>query len=240
MNGSVLIIEDIYELADLYRVYLEKDGLSVTCVPDAEQGLSLVAKHEWDLVILDINLPGMDGFQFLEQFRKKHGIPVMILSARSSDEDIILGLGSGADDFVVKPCPPKVLSARVRAHIRRADRDPADDARLVAFGPFLLDRDAMVLRRDGKPIPLSPREFGVLSCLIEAEGKPLSPTAIYTTVWKQAFGDPSAIGVYMQRLRRKLEDHPDTPRWLQTVQGMGYRFESDPDNFPDTTETRRS
>jgi len=228
MTGHILIIEDIAELAELYKVYLEKEGLTVSCLTSAEAGLVwLQEKKPLDLLILDINLPGMDGFQFLERFRKQHELPVMILSARASDEDIIQGLGTGADDYVPKPCPPKVLVARARAHLRRNDRSPDPQDSTIQFGPYCLNRAAMLLKRDQVVVSLSPREFGILFCLIDAEGRPLSPETIYSSVWDQAWGDASAVGVYIQRLRRKLDDQSESPRFIQTVHGLGYRFNPD-------------
>lgn len=228
MTGHILIIEDIADLAELYKAYLEKEGLTVTCLDNAESALAwLNEKPLIDLLILDINLPGMDGFQFLERFRKRYDLPVMILSARASDEDIIQGLSTGADDYVPKPCPPKVLVARSRAHLRRNDRNPDVSEAALHFGSFTLNREAMLLKKENQPISLSPREFGILFCLIDADGKPMSPDDIYTSVWEQSWGDASAVGVYIQRLRRKLDDQSETPRFIQTVHGMGYRFNPD-------------
>lgn len=225
MKGIILIVEDTRELADLYALYLEREGFSCTIALDAETALPLAKSQSWNLVVLDINLPGMDGFQFLEEFRKFSAVPVMILTAREADEDIIHGLGVGADDFVTKPCPPRVLAARVRASIRRTLAKTDDqEANLFHFGPFELDAEALYLTREGHPINLSPREFGILVFLIKARGKSFSPEEIYQQVWGQNFGDISAVGVYIQRIRRKLGDDPAAPRYIQTQYGLGYRF----------------
>lgn len=225
MRGRILIVEDTTELADLYSLYLAKEGFECVIAPDAEAALPLVREGEWNLVILDINLPGMDGFEFLEQLRKFSPLPVMILSAREADEDVIHGLGVGADDFVTKPCPPRVLAARVRAYIRRSNAPLASSAGTqYRFGPYEFDAEALYLTKEGRPISLSPREFGILQILVEAKGKPLSPEELYEKVWGQSFGDVSAVGVYIQRLRRKLEEDPAVPRYIQTQYGLGYRF----------------
>lgn len=225
MRGKILIVEDTAELAELYSLYLSKEGFECVIAADAETGLPLVKENEWNLVILDINLPGMDGFEFLEQLRKFSSLPVMILSAREADEDVIHGLGVGADDFVTKPCPPRVLAARVRAYIRRSNAPlSAATGTQYRFGPYEFDAEALYLTKDGKPLSLSPREFGILQILVEAKGKPLSPEELYEKVWGQSFGDVSAVGVYIQRLRRKLEEDPAIPRYIQTQYGLGYRF----------------
>ncbi len=228
MRGRVLIIEDTAELAELYALYLEREGLECSIAPDAETALPISSSSVWDLVILDLNLPGMDGFQFLERFRTTSQTPVMILSAREADEDVILGLGTGADDFVTKPCPPRVLAARARAHLRRSAEsrmeDPPVSAGRYRFGPFDFDTEAMYLRKGRLPVSLSSRELGILSLLVSQSGRPLSPQEIYDSVWGKEFGEVGAVGVYIQRLRRKLEEDPSTPYYIQTVHGLGYRF----------------
>lgn len=225
MRGKILIIEDTRELADLYALYLDREGFECTISGDAETGLPLAQAGGWDLVILDINLPGMDGFEFLEKFRKDSGTPVMILSAREAEEDVIHGLGVGADDFVTKPCPPRVLAARVRAYIRRAQVSLAGlDSPVWKFGEYEFDTEAMYLTKSGSPVNLSSREFGILQALVEGRGKSFSPEELYDRVWGQSFGDMSAVGVYIQRLRKKIEDDPAAPRFIQTQYGLGYRF----------------
>ena len=227
MRGKILIIEDTKVLAELYMLYLNREGFECKIAPDAEVGLplALAKENEWNLIILDINLPGMDGFEFLERLRKTTMIPVMILTAREAEEDVIHGLGVGADDFVTKPCPPRVLAARVRAYIRRS-QVPAlgKEGSVWRFGPFELDSEALFLTKAGVPVSLSPREFGILQTLIEAKGKSFTPEELYDKVWGQNFGDVSAVGVYIQRLRRKIEDDPSAPRYIQTQYGLGYRF----------------
>jgi DNA-binding response OmpR family regulator len=224
MKGRVLIVEDTKELAELYAVYLRREGLECLVAPDAETALPLAREGDWDLVLLDLNLPGMDGFQYLESIRSSDRTPVVIVSAREADEDVIRGLGAGADDFIVKPCPPKVLVARVRAHLRRSGEYSAQDEGRCSFGPFELDAEACYLRKAGSPVTLSSREMGILCALAEARGRPMSPDQIYDRVWGQEFGEVGAVGVYIQRLRRKLEEDPAAPLFIQTVRGMGYRL----------------
>jgi two-component system response regulator RegX3 len=225
MQGRILIIEDEKELADIVCLYLFRDGFEARTAESAEDGLAIVETWDPELVILDINLPGMDGFEFLRRFRQDRSTPVLIVSARSSDEDQISGLGGGADEYISKPFSPKVLVARVRAMLRRMrDFDEKETTNIFRFGPFSLDYEACVLKREGWKIPLSAKEFSCLAFLTEHSGKPLNPETIYAGVWKNKFGDLTSVAVYIQRLRKKIEDDPANPVYIETVHGMGYRF----------------
>ncbi|MBO4732240.1 MAG: response regulator transcription factor [Spirochaetaceae bacterium] len=230
MKAKILIVEDVKELSALVAMYLEKEGMETFQAETAEIALEKMSKWTPDLVILDLNLPGMDGFEFLNHFRKTNSIPVIIVSARDADEDIIAGLGYGADEFVTKPFSPKVLVARVRALIRRMHENSTtvQDDKIVEFGNFILDMNSFVLKRitdtNTERIPLSAKEYAVLVYLVENEGKILSPEKIYDDVWKAEFGDLSAVAVYIQRLRRKIELNPSEPHFIRTIYGMGYCF----------------
>ncbi|MDR0998523.1 MAG: response regulator transcription factor [Treponema sp.] len=225
MQGKILIIEDERELADLVSYYLQKDGFDPRTAESAEQGFAIVEDWKPELVILDINLPGMDGFEFLQKFRRTYSTPVLIVSARNSDEDQISGLGGGADEYIAKPFSPKVLVARVRAVFRRARNfNEKDETGFFCFGPFVLDYDARTLKKEGHEIALSAKEFGCLEFLTKQPGKTLDVETIYAGVWKNNYGDLTTVAVYMRRLRKKLEDDPATPVYIETVRGMGYRF----------------
>jgi two-component system response regulator RegX3 len=225
MQGKILIIEDEKELSDIVSFYLDKEGFEVRAAESAENCFAAMETWKPELVILDINLPGMDGFEFLRAFRRGNNIPVMIVSARDGDEDLLTGFGGGADEFVTKPFSPKVLAARVRALFRRIrDIDGLDMGRCRRFGPFSLDYDSCVLKKDGKRIALSPKEFDCLSFLSENPGKTFTPEAIYAGVWKNNYGDLTTVTVHIQRLRRKIEEDPAAPIYIETVHGKGYRF----------------
>ncbi|ULQ60866.1 response regulator transcription factor [Brucepastera parasyntrophica] len=231
MKANVLIIEDVRELSELVELYLTKEGLAVKSAESAEDALAILESWTPDLIILDINLPGMDGFEFLHQYRRSETTPVLIVSARSADEDIISGLGYGADEFVTKPFSPRVLVARVRAMLRRNREDQTkSEAKLFRFGPFTIDFDACILKKENEKIPLSAKEYGVLAFLAEAAGKPQSPEQIYSAVWKNLYGDITTVAVYIQRLRKKIEDDPSVPVYLETVHGMGYRLNTGADS----------
>ncbi len=222
MDGRVLIIEDEKELGELIQLFLKKDGIQSDLCPSAEEGLIILNKQVYDLIILDINLPGMDGFEFLQILRKKSAVGVIILSAREADEDVVLGLGLGADEFVTKPFAPKVLVARVRALLRRFKTQKGTSSSRFLFGPFEMDTDGYSLLKKGTRVPLSTKEFEVLRFLIENAGKVFTPHEIYQTVWDQEFGDVTSVAVYIQRLRKKLEVDPSSPELLLTIRGKGY------------------
>jgi two-component system response regulator RegX3 len=225
MKGTILIIEDVKEISDLISLYLSREGLEVKAVESAEEGLAVLETWLPDLLILDLNLPGMDGYEFLRLWRRQNTTPVMIVSARDSDEDLVSGFSSGADEFVTKPFSPRVLAARVRAlllRIRHTQEEAGKADRVFRFGPFTLNFDAYVLKREDQKIGLSAKEYQVLAYLAEHAGHPLGLEQIYGDVWKNAYGDFTAVAVYIQRLRKKIEDNPADPKYIETVHGMGY------------------
>jgi two-component system response regulator RegX3 len=233
MQGKILIIEDVKELADLVTLYLSKEGFEIRAAESGEEGFAVIEGIDppWrpELVILDINLPGMDGFEFLQKFRRDKDTPVLIVSARDSDEDQISGLGIGADEYITKPFSPKVLVARVRAVFRRFREFEKNQENLFRFGPFALDYDACILKKNGERIPLSTKEYGCLAWLTEHPGHAADVETIYNGVWKNNYGDLTAVAVYIQRLRKKIEVDPANPVYIETVHGMGYRFNANGD-----------
>lgn len=224
MKGQVIIIEDERELGELIRLYLRRDGIEAALCPSAEEGLALFRGEGADLVVLDINLPGMDGFEFLQAFRRESAVPVIIVSAREADEDIVMGLGVGADEFVTKPFAPRVLVARVRAMLRRSR---TLKPKTLSFGPFTLDPEGYALTREGRRVILSTKEFEVLRHLARHPGQAMTPDRIYEDVWGPVYGDLTAVAVYIRRIRRKIEEDPRNPRYIQTIHGYGYRFNPD-------------
>jgi len=222
-----LVIEDAVDLADVVTRYLVKEGFDVKTISRAEDAFALLDIWKCNLIILDINLPGMDGFEFLARFTKISEIPVIIISARVSDEDLIIGLGIGADEYITKPFSPRVLTARVRALFRRMNGLSLlnkETMRIYHFGPYILDMDTRTLKKDNKPIELSAKEYALLAFLAENDGKPMNPEAIYEKVWEGSFGDLTTVPVHIQRLRKKIEDDPAKPIWLVTSRGMGYKL----------------
>jgi len=240
MQGKILVIEDVKELADLISLYLSKEGFEVRTADNGEEGFSVIENWAPELIVLDINLPGMDGFEILQKLRRSdtqalRDTPVLIVSARDSDEDQINGLGIGADEYITKPFSPKVLVARVRAIFRRIRTYGSQDyeknqENIFRFGPFALDYDACLLKKDGERIPLSTKEYGCLAWLTGHSGKAMDVETIYSGVWKNNYGDLTTVAVYVQRLRKKIEENPAEPVYIETVHGMGYRFNGDAPN----------
>lgn len=227
MNSKILVVEDVPEMAELASMYLKKSGMTVESVGSAEEALEYIGKQMPDLIILDLNLPGMTGFDFLKKFRDEYNssLPVIIVSARDADEDIIKGLGNGADEFVTKPYSPKVLTARVEAILRRQAKVTAAAEASYEFGPYTVLLNSCVLKKGPEKIPLSTKEYEVLEFLISHENEVLGPEKIYREVWKAQYGDITAVAVYVQRLRKKIEEDPSSPKYIKTVFGMGYKFE---------------
>jgi DNA-binding response OmpR family regulator len=221
VNARVLIIEDEIELAELIQLYLTDEGIECVVCPTAECGMERLAGEIYDLIVLDINLPRMDGFEFLQELRRTRSVPVIIVSAREADEDIVHGLGAGADEFVTKPFAPKVLVARIRALLRRV-RGGARDT--LTFGPYEMDPDGYTLVCDGRRVPLSTREFELLRHLALHAGEAMTPAEIYRGVWQNEFGDATSVAVYVRRIRQKIEADPRRPEYIQTMHGSGYRF----------------
>lgn len=225
MNGRVLIIEDEIELGELVQLFLSKDGIDSDIALAAEAGFACLSSKNYDLITLDINLPGMDGFEFLQKLRQSSDVPVLILSAREGDEDIVLGLGLGADEFVNKPFAPKVLVARIRAILRRVRSDQDHSAAsTINFDSYNLSPESYHLDKNGERIILSTKEFEVLRFLVQNPGTTFPPDEIYQAVWGQEFGDISTVAVYIQRIRKKIEQDPSNPEYILTIHGRGYIF----------------
>ena len=225
MKASVLIVEDEIEIADLIKIYLNKEGIDTFYTDNAEAGFTILKEKNINLIVLDINLPGMDGFEFLQTIRKEYNIPVIIVSARQDDNDMILGLGTGADDYVTKPFSPKVLAARVRANLRRymnLEESEKAKSRQIKFRDYAVDSEAYLIKKGDKKISLSPREFEVLLYLLKNAGVPKTPEDIYKAVWGNNFGDLTTVAVHIQRLRKKLETNSTLPEIIETVHGVGY------------------
>lgn len=225
--NRVLIIEDDQDISDLVALYLRKESIVTGQAFTGEEGLLRFNQDQWDLLVLDINLPGMDGFRVLKEIRAVSPVPVIICSAREADEDIIQGLSSGADDFVSKPFSPRVLAERVKANLRRSQETPGVPAGARSwyqFGEFKLFTDGFYLERDGKRVKMASRELDVLIFLLKNAGRNLTVWEIFTEVWGTQHGDVATVAVHIQRIRRKIES--DSDKFILTTYGSGYQFDS--------------
>lgn len=234
---TVYVIEDEEDISKLICLYLTKSEINSVPFYNAEDALKAVSElalHKDedktklpDLLVLDLNLPGMSGFDFLNEFRKLYNsqIPVMIVSARDADDDIIKGLGLGADEFVTKPFSPSVLVARVKANLRRNEQNQSISKEdTICFDDYTILLNSCVLKKGSQKIPLSTKEYEVLEYIVKHAGEILSPEKIFNDVWKVQFGDITAVAVYIQRLRKKLGKMADDSEYIKTEFGKGYIF----------------
>ena len=226
-KSLVFVIEDEESISKLICLYLSKSDINTKAFYNAEDALKeLENGTNPDLIILDLNLPGISGFEFLERIKKSSKIPnqnITILSARDADEDIIKGLDIGADEFITKPFSPSVLVARIKANLRRISLSIQTED-IITFGEYTILLNSCVLKKGSKKIPLSNKEYEVLEYLAKNPNTSLSPETIYSNVWKVEFGDITAVAVYVQRLRKKIEENPNDCKYIKTDFGKGYIF----------------
>jgi len=223
----VLVVEDDPSIMLGLRINLESEGYVVLSAEDGERALSVVRAEPPDLVILDVMLPKMNGFQVLQTVRREgFAMPIIVLSARTGEMDKVTGLELGAEDYVAKPFSLAELLARVRAALRRGPRAVEAPRTMHEFGDVKVDVAARTVTRAGAPVEMTATEFDVLVCLIEARGAALSRDSIFTRVWgPNHHGTPRTIDNFIQQLRSKLEPDAARPRHLVTVRGIGYRFD---------------
>lgn len=218
MNSKVLIVEDVPEMSSLMDLYLKKDGYETVIAESGERALLEINENKFDLIILDLNLPGIDGFQCLKLIREEKHTPVLIVSARDDDDDVIKGLNLGADDYIPKPFSPRILTARVNALLRRNIKKD------FHFGSYTFNKENYLLKKGEQRILISGKEFEVLALLIENRGRPLTTEEIFNRVWKDISGDITTVAVHIQRIRKKIEDDPASPVYIKTIHGKGYCF----------------
>ncbi|WP_299951166.1 response regulator transcription factor [uncultured Modestobacter sp.] len=222
MSRSVLVIEDDPRIRRIVQLTLEREGLRVTEAESGEAGLARLAEQEFDVILLDLMLPGQDGFEVCRAIRRTSNTPVIMVTARSDSHDVVAGLEAGADDYVSKPFVPKELSARIRALARRT-RVP-EPRREVAVGDLVLIPADGTVTRDGAPLDLTRTEFKLLCELAAEPGRVLSREELLDRVWGyDYFGDSRLVDVHVRRLRKKVERDPSSPAVVLTVRGMGYR-----------------
>lgn len=229
MAKQILLIDDDALLRRSLAFNLQQAGYETYTAANAEDGLALAEQKKPDLVLLDINLPGMDGLDALKQFNDQFHIPVIMLTARRRELDEVLGLELGADDYVTKPFDFSVLLAHVKAVLRRSQRktenQPAS-TEIVETGNLRIDPDAHTCLYNGRELELSPREFDLLYTLARSAAQVLSTDEILARVWGAEFnGQPQVVYVHIRWLREKLEEDPNRPRRILTVRGVGYKYQ---------------
>ena len=224
---QILIVEDDADIAAIERDYLQLGGYAVTIAPDGTTGLDAALHQPIDLLILDVMLPGVDGFTICRTVRAEKDIPILMVTARGEDVDKIRGLGFGADDYIEKPFSPSVLVARVKAHLAQYARlKPAASApQRITAGPLTADPATRRVTKNGVEIPLKNKEYELLLFLMRHPEQVFSREDLYEMIWGlESMGDNITVAVHINRLREKLEDTPAEPKLLQTVWGVGYRL----------------
>lgn len=223
MTPLILIAEDDADIRGLLKLYLEGEGLRVLEAADGTDALALAREHTPDMAILDIMMPGMNGFELTRALRKYSDIPILILSAKSQDNDKILGLNLGADDYIAKPFNPVEIVARVKAQLRRAARTSAD---VLTVGELTLNTGSFQLTKGDEVIPLTPMEYKILALLMRSPGRIFTKIQLYEGAVGNYFeGDDNTMMVHISKLREKIEDDPKAPRYIITVRGLGYKIE---------------
>ena len=224
----ILIVDDEADLVELVSYNLKKEGFTVDSASGGETALTKMRKDKYDLVILDLMLPGIQGIELCRILRndpKTAGLPIIMLTAKGEEVDRILGLEMGADDYITKPFSPRELVARVRAVLRRSTEKPLTE-KILKIGELEIDRERYTVSIKGKPIKLSATEFKLLLFLTERKGKVFSRGQLLDAIWRdEAFVEPRTVDVHIRRLRSHIEEDPANPRYIKTMRGLGYLFD---------------
>lgn len=224
----ILIIEDDKSISELQKDYLEINGFTVEMKHSGTDGLELALTNDYDLIVLDVMLPGIDGFSICKSIRNVKEVPILMVTARSEDIDVIRGLGLGADDYIVKPFNPNQLVAKVKAHVARYERltsmnEPSSDQ--TTIGRLFIDHSSRTVEVDGTEVALRAKEFDLLSFLVLNVGQVFSKEHLYERIWKMdAINDPTTITVHVKKIRDKLSINNSDFDEIETVWGVGYRF----------------
>ena len=225
--SRILIIEDEVAIADLEKDYLELSGFDVEIENAGDSGLKRALKESFDLVVLDLMHPGIDGFEVCRRIREEKNVPILMVSAKKDDIDKIRGLGLGADDYIEKPFSPGVLVARVKAHMAQYARltEPSCTRHEISLGGLSINTDTRLVVVDGRSVELKNKEYELLLFLMQNPGIVFSRETLYERIWgMDAMGDNATVAVHINRLREKIEKDPSSPCYIQTVWGAGYRL----------------
>ena len=232
MSERILIVDDEIEIADLIELYLKNENYAVFKFYSASDALSCIDSSELDLAILDVMLPGTDGFSICRHIREKHTYPVIMLTAKDSETDKITGLSLGADDYITKPFRPLEMVARVKAQLRRYKRYNllrTDDApsNVISHAGLMMNIETHECTLDDMPLDLTPTEFSILQILMENRGKVISSEDLFHQIWRDEYYSKrnNTITVHIRHLREKLHDSAERPKYIKTVWGVGYRFD---------------
>ena len=221
---DILIVEDNEELGALIRDFLVRDGFTVTWKTTGEDGLSALKEDKYRLMLLDVMLPGFDGYETLRILRKDLGLPVIMMSAKNDDQSKILGLDVGADDYIEKPFSFPVLSSKIKAILRR-NYDASEERKELSYKDIKVDLDDMTVRKGDKVIPVNGKELDILIYFLKNPEKVIHTEVLFNAVWgTDCISEMSTLTVYIRWLREKLEDDPKNPEYIHTVWRVGYKF----------------
>jgi phosphate regulon transcriptional regulator PhoB len=227
---KILVVDDEPDIVELVTYNLKKEGFLVVSASDGEEALKLIKKNQYDLVILDLMLPGIQGVDLCRTIRSNPAterLPIIMLTAKSDESDRVLGLEMGADDYISKPFSVKELIARVRAVLRRSSEKQHDAGKII-LGDLVIDKGSYSVAKSGGPLELSSTEFKLLLCLAENRGRVFTRDRLLDAVWKDdVFVEPRTVDVHMRRLRMQVEDDPANPKYIKTKRGVGYYMEKE-------------
>lgn len=228
---TVLVCDDEKDIVSALKIYLTADGYNVLEAFNGKEAIDIMETNEVHLILMDIMMPETDGLTALVKIREKHNTPVIFTTAKSEDNDIILGLNLGADDYITKPFNPVELLARVRSQLRRYTKlggGNFSQSTIVVAG-ITIDDNAKSVYVDGKEVNLTPKEYEILKLLASVPGKVYSPTDIYRHIWKdEPYGADATVAVHIRHLREKIEINPNQPRYIKVVWGQGYKIDDSP------------
>jgi DNA-binding response OmpR family regulator len=228
MNRKILVVDDDRKTVDLLRLYLEKDGYQVLAAHDGRQALELTRQRRPDLIVLDLMLPTVEGLDVCRILRAESSTPIIMLTARTTEDDKLLGLDLGADDYITKPFSPREVVARVRVVLRRAGAEREQGPATTRFRDLLVDFVSHEARLHGEPLRLTPKEFRLLATLIKQPGRAWSRLDLLEQVFGFDYeGLERTVDVHVMNLRKKIERDPARPEYIQTVFGVGYKFAED-------------
>ena len=227
---NILVVDDEKEIADLLEIYLISDGFQVLKAYSAKEGLRILEEKKIDLVLLDVMMPDMDGIAMCRRIRETNNIPIIMVSAKTQDIDKIVGLSTGADDYVAKPFNPLELMARVKSQLRRytqlGNLNQQNSSQVYKCGGLMINDENKEVTVDGEPIKLTPIEYNILLLLVKNAGKVFSIDQIYEKIWNEdAIGADNTVAVHIRHIREKIEINPKEPRYLKVVWGVGYKIE---------------
>lgn len=225
-NVKVLVVEDESSIRKFIAINLERSGFDVLEAENGEKGLEMAAAYKPEVMVLDVMLPGIDGFQVCARLREEMPeLIIIMLTARGQDIDKITGLEIGADDYMVKPFNPRELTARIRSVLRRSERAKIPDEAPLVYRNLTMDLKSQKFLKNNVEIELTPTEFSVLKMFMSNVGRALSRNELFNSVWgRNYFGDLKTLDVYIRRIREKIEEDPSKPQYIETVWGFGYRW----------------